>query len=435
MNIMIRNKLYRKLIGISDYIDKLYYQDYFNNASEIAISSYKIFIKYLIEHFDLIEVSFYNKLYRYIILNYIPDLRYVQRANTSNIPWSLVPNLDEILKNELGNDCMLLFRPQWKFNYSVHMNDLIQDLINLLCLIYPTQIDEITSLFQTKRIHIFSFPLLEKTNVLLNSIIGHEIGHFCHREWVKSDYAKSKFEEFNTKLAEYYRAEYPKELLKPYEMTTEGIKIIEGMYREIIPDIYGYKIFGPSVMFALYEIAFPEEEMVIPSKINQYYPLTKYRIRFLYTHLFKKDKEINKLLSKDDKCIIILKEYIEQIEKYLAIKDDVTILSTIFTETSLFESTSDDIISYVNNHISKKYFDTNNTIELYNKLIKQLPINELDETRNDISQIIFVGWIRYFELNTLHNEEEYVIQYQILMKLLLKSLYSSYVQSIYKKEL
>ena len=49
-------------------------------------------------------------------------------------------------------------------------------------------------------------------------------------------------------------------------------------------------------------------------------------------------------------------------------------------------------------------------------------------------QIIFAGWIYYKKINEDYLGEEYVLNYQILMRILLKSLHSSYIHKKYNEK-
>jgi hypothetical protein len=432
---MTKNKLYRRIIGLADYIQELGKYDYYNEASNIAIKDYNVLVQYLKDNIDKINAIHYGKLYRLINIHIIPNIRYIQRTETKNIPWSLVSNLDEILKNELGNNCWLLFRPQWNFNYSVITEDLVTYLKKLLFIFFPND-KEINNIFSNEKIHIFSFPFLEKTNVLLNSIIGHEIGHFYHKKWEQSDYSQIK-DSNNKKLTEYYEKFVLDDMVARYENTDEGMKILNGMYREIISDIYGYFLFGPSVIFALFDLSDIEVKQIIPSEENEYYPSTKYRIRVLMDCLFKKDTDANRLLTEENECSIFFKKYISEIEKYLEIKDDLELFAKRNMELNLFESSLPAIKTKIKTSIKQDYLKYGNINDLFMNLKENLPINEIDNVRIDIMQIILAGWIYYKKINEDYSGDEYILNYQILMRILLKSLHSSYINKKYienKKE-
>jgi hypothetical protein len=128
-------------------------------------------------------------------------------------------------------------------------------------------------LFSDDKIHIFSFPFLEKNNVLLNSVLGHEIGHFYHKSWERDIYTE-KEKNYNNILKQYYDDCYKDDLFKAYENTEEGLKILGGFYREVIPDFYGYHLFGPSIIFSLFDISAFETRSILPTASNRYYPMS-----------------------------------------------------------------------------------------------------------------------------------------------------------------
>jgi hypothetical protein len=430
---MLKNKLYRKIVGLHDFISELEGDDYYNAASNKALKNYGKAIGYLKERFNELEETNYRSLYVSININVIPRLRFIQRAKTRNIPWSLISNLDELLKNEIGDNCFLLLRPQWNFNYSVFTEDVNTYLKKMLEVFYPEDEDNINNLFSDEKIHIFSFPFLEKNNVILNSVIGHEIGHFYHKKWEEETYEKKEVE-YNTILKAYYESHFKGDLITPYNATKEGLAILKGLYREVIPDIFGYFLFGPSLIFALfYDFSTFEAMQKLPSQQNDYYPMMKYRIRILVKYLLKNDTGLKKLLD-DNKPEVsaFLKKMIGKIEIYLQDENDLSLWSNERgKEISLFESSLDEIILNIKNNFSREYLKYENIGKLYDCLERNIPINELDNIPVDIMEIILAGWVYFVKINETYEGDDYVLNYQILMRLLLKSLHSSFVHKDY----
>ncbi len=429
---MIENKLYRKLISARNYLDEIKTVDFYNQSCVLAIDSYKKFIQYFVDHFGEIEESTYKVLFIFISTRFIPSVRYIERASTANIPWSVIPYLDRMLKEQFGTDYLLLFRPQWHFNYSVMTDDLIRPLSNVLLTIFPTRAQEISSLFSTQKIHVFSFPYLEKTNVLLYSVIGHELGHFYHNRWKETPEAKKLILDQNVHLSTYYRKKFPADLFRPYEKTIEGMKILEGMYREILSDICGYLIFGPSMLFALDFISIFEGKIELPSRFTNYYPPIKYRIRVLYEEILKIDGRMAPVATSKSECSKYYKRYLQDIEQYLSDNEDQKALTDIAEEIKLFKASLPDIISYAQSQVPKYYLNPNQIDELYLKLDDIIPANELHGKPVGMADIILAGWIYYQKIDQISKGDEFITNYQILMRLLLKSLFSSYVDSEYQ---
>jgi hypothetical protein len=85
----------------------------------------------------------------------------------------------------------------------------------------------------------------------------------------------------------------------------------------------------------------------------------------------------------------------------------------------------------IKNSIKHDYLKYENTHKLFENLKENLPINELNDLPVDIMQIIFTGWIYYKKINEDYSGDEYVFNYQILMRILLKSLHSSFINKKY----
>jgi hypothetical protein len=426
---MLRNKLYSQILNVRNYIVDLKSIKFYNKASSLAISSYETFFSFLLDNFDQLEEFHYHEMYLELYNNVIPDLRYIERSSTNNIPWSFISNLDKILKEELSDEYYLLYRPQWKFNYSVINTDLINSFKKFLNRFFGHKEAEIDKIFNSYKIYIFSFPYLEKSNVLLNSIIGHEIGHFYHNNWISTKEAVRIKTIQKNELAKYYHKSFRSGIFPVYNKIIEGEKLIQGMCREIFSDIYGYFIFGPSMIFSLFYISYLETQPIPPSSSTNYYPLLKYRIRILYDYLLKTDENINKYNNSD--FANNLHNYLDEIEKYLENKDDLEILKKNRKELELFEHYLPEIINYFKLNIKYKKFNPKFLVELYNKLKKHIPINEIRNQPTDIASIIYVGWIYHYNIDTTLSYNDYAFENKVLMKLLMKSLFSTFVHQEY----
>jgi hypothetical protein len=56
---MLKNKLYRKLVGLHDFIVDLEGYDYFNNASNVALNNFRIAVDYLVKNFTNLDEVHY----------------------------------------------------------------------------------------------------------------------------------------------------------------------------------------------------------------------------------------------------------------------------------------------------------------------------------------------------------------------------------------
>lgn len=434
MSRILENKLFRQITILNDYLNEIKTVDFITKSSKIGIDSYKKFAKYLLDNFNDIDESTQNTSLGLLSINFIPIVRYIERASTTNIPWSIIPYLDKILKNEFNENYHLIFRPQWHFNYTVLENDLISILKDRLKVIFPTPTkkNEINLLFKDDiKIYLFTFPYLEKTNVLLDSVIGHEIGHFFQNKWQKLSKTTELLDSQRVILSNYYRNRPSNDMFWPYEKTEEGMKILDGMYREIISDFFGYQIFGPSMIFALDYILDIDQSPQIPCKNNNYYPIIQYRIRMLYENLYSIDEGLKNLANGSSECSKYLKGFLEHIDKYLNISLDKQTLDQIPEEITIFETTIPDIVEYTQKSISKKYIHPELISDLFDLLDKNIAINEINNSPVGLPDILLAGWIYYWKINEESNKADYIDKYKILIRLLLKSTFTSYIHSEY----
>jgi hypothetical protein len=169
----------------------------------------------------------------------------------------------------------------------------------------------------------------------------------------------------------------------------EGLEILKGLYRETIPDFYGYLLFGPSIVFSLFDISEFELKPILPSESNRYYPMIKYRIRLLVRHFLKKDSKLDELLCKKSECSLFLKKKIDIIDEYLRKDDDVTLFTAKRNkELELFEASLDEIITNMRSEMKVKYIKYENTDRLFELLNRHIPIMERMDRKDETGIIL-----------------------------------------------
>ena len=121
---------------------------------------------------ELRQVKIVDGLIRWLF----EPLRYVDGAATSKVPWSLVQPLQTFSQKFVPN-IKIIVRPKWRYNYSVLMADLIECLSKpLSCVLSKTEVDNCFAELKAK-LHIISFPFIERKSILLHAAFAHEIGH------------------------------------------------------------------------------------------------------------------------------------------------------------------------------------------------------------------------------------------------------------------
>ena len=428
MAISIKNQAYRKLYSLSGLIVKAKGHSLFSSTDGEALEMFEGFIEVFKTHFEEIENAVYVDFHETLSKRIVPLFSLINPQNTSDIPWSLIPAFERVLKTELGDEYGLILRADWNYNYTVYTRDLSYYLKQVLQLFLPKRVKDFVDTYVKKSIHVFSFPIIEKNNAVLNTALGHEIGHFFHDQWEKTEAGQRIFKEANKTLWEEYSQKDPDDLFLPFQKTEKGLLVLKGMYREIISDLVGYLLFGPSMLYALFYISNLEADAVKPGEENDYYPPLKYRIRIL-KQIVDKDEEVENLINAESYSILKIKELHMSIEEYLADKGDLEVLNNFLIERNFFDNSVSKLKSYLEEKITQTRISYENILDLDSLLDNGIPINELERKPVELNKIILVGWYHYFRLLNNKDKVEYVKQFQQSMRLLLKSVYSSYVQN------
>ncbi|MGR3176243.1 MAG: hypothetical protein ACUZ8N_16865 [Candidatus Scalindua sp.] len=228
---------------------------------------------------------------------YIKDLSshisYINDAATQNLPWSIIKPFDKLINNFIPKTT-IMFRPQWEYNYTVVIEDMRKSYRRVLSELendVTNGHEELNGVFEHMKdpFHIISFPFLERKNVLLHSLIGHEIGHLISEDFItelarkgefllnNADRIKKSVIISNLPQGQLVTAIIEKEQMR---MTCEiAVKAWENGLRELLADIIGAMIFGPALLFSIFEIALNDDLDSIPNRRNGFYPPWRMRIR------------------------------------------------------------------------------------------------------------------------------------------------------------
>lgn len=189
----------------------------------------------------------------------------------------------------LNKDVRYIFLPTYDYNYAyleilAPLKDLLTDAVS--------DIDK--SLKFAEKLAIFWFPLAHRDNMLLNSLLGHELGHFVNEEkaivdrlvnkitispseiesiafeWLR---ARVKAEKKDFKMDDYFGLESVKSQVK-MDITS---KIAEQL-KELVSDAVGFYMFGPTFLMAQYVFLSSLSNL---GKKPKGYPTGKVRIQFL----------------------------------------------------------------------------------------------------------------------------------------------------------
>ena len=162
---------------------------------------------------------------------------------------------------------------------------------------------------------ILSFPAVYRDNLVANSILGHELGHFIIQDKFLLTGIKKPEVKYDTKLFKKLVETKIKEVEKGSHIPKNVIEAETKQYyngkikgevtfgiEEILSDLIGFRLFGPVMLFSLSEFLLVDRPSFIIGK--QGYPPPSMRLRILLEELDAtgyiskiKDKNLKKILE------------------------------------------------------------------------------------------------------------------------------------------
>lgn len=226
-------------------------------------------------------------------------IRYIDGAQTQKLPWSFISPLEKYLK-KFHSDIEIMFRPQWKYNYTIITTNLYDYYASSLSQ-YKSYISE-PSLENVlaplnKHFYIVSFPSIERKNILLHCLLGHEIGHLEAKEYIQKrdqEFLQSIRDKVislvNERLKKSDFENVPPLFIPQFTQQMVQAEIKRTVYiwqrglEEILSDIIGSYLFGPAVLFSILEFALQDLNGLnkLPDEDNNYYPPWRMRLRNIF---------------------------------------------------------------------------------------------------------------------------------------------------------
>lgn len=236
----------------------------------------------------------------YELKDFAAHIRYVESARTDRLPWQIIPSFERLVEY-LKPSSHVMLRPMWHYNYATIVSNLRDVYLSKLqeFEFYLPGIDVESGVIAPlgSAFHIISFPALERDNILLHSLIGHEIGHLIAKDLVEADagtfLAKAQSQIEAATDSELSRKGFTEKTLGTlYYQRVRAQQIAENSelcllfwsraLEEILSDIVGAVLFGPAALFSTLEIAAQIGFDLPPSARNKFYPPWRTRIREVF---------------------------------------------------------------------------------------------------------------------------------------------------------
>jgi len=334
------------------------------------------------------------------------------------------------LANKLGfnKDIDLRLCPRWDFNYGIYAyKDFIQSfLADLPIFLLPEVLENLASF---PELFVFiNYPRTESRNILLHSIMIHELGHLVDfQTGISTDILKKKkikiekvsfdelFKKELGKRSEWGNARVNEDDLRQ-ELVINCSNIIEKWLKEFISDLVATHLLGPAYFFGLYEMSILTDDM---HNYSESHPSSGIRLRVISEQLYErylngknnnnpKNKKPRKVI-KDKKVRQLLSRLYENLKK----REEENEFAPADHEINYYHVVYNTILpkrvllrKQVRQKISGFSYDVdqfNNEVEYLFKDIKdgvtpsEFRSNEDKENKPaSFASILNVGWLAYF---------------------------------------
>ena len=98
MVISIKNQAFRKLHSLAGLIERAKGQFIFSSTDGDALEMFEGFIGFFKTYFEEIEDAVYVDFHETLAKRIVPFFSLINPQNTSDIPWSLIPAFERVLK-------------------------------------------------------------------------------------------------------------------------------------------------------------------------------------------------------------------------------------------------------------------------------------------------------------------------------------------------
>jgi hypothetical protein len=208
-------------------------------------------------------------------------LEYFDNAGTDQTPRGLVCLLRSLYER-LHRKSKFLAWPQAGYNFTIRsLIDYLKELFK-----YLGADAEVAAVFAsyTGPQDLVSFPRVERDNVSMLAIFGHELGHPIADEFLQQEGGSPAHLARETQARQHVinalaGSPTPPTLADLHAAMQTVFHLRKRALEELISDTVGVYLFGPSAIFAGYEILMCNNLDVVPSPQTEGYPPGRMRIR------------------------------------------------------------------------------------------------------------------------------------------------------------
>jgi len=306
--------------------------------------------------------------------------------------------------------------PRWDFNYGIRAfkNFILSSLVDLPTPLFPELLEGLPSL---PELFIFiRYPRTESQNILLHSLMTHELGHLVDFQTHISSTLLNSIKINKDSFEKLFKKECKREKFKPKKEQRDENQIREGLLtkcseitekwlNEFVCDLIATHLIGPAYFFALFEIG------VLIGDIQKYsegHPSIGLRLRFVSEELYHMYLNSNKKLEHQGVREFISKLHrdlkeIEEKNEFEPQNDGAdyfkVVYLTILPNRPLLQETVRQKIKEFSYDVSKFNMDVVNLSDDIQHGIPPSEFPSLNTSKNiaaSFASILNAGWLAYF---------------------------------------
>lgn len=210
-------------------------------------------------------------------------VKFLETASYPRIPWALISPIEKVIAR-LVPGARVILRSDWEYNYSIlRVTEIYRRAFEPM----RTYFEDSVFADPAPAWNIVSLPMIDRANILMHVVLGHEIGHRLAEQFLDGEdrtelqrelgelvddgkWADPNIEKSGPLFAIRAKRDLYDRIL---ELRTRGLK-------ELISDMVGGRLFGLSLLFGMREFSL-DDVLDTPPGRPGYYPPWRYRFRLL----------------------------------------------------------------------------------------------------------------------------------------------------------
>ncbi|HEM7879478.1 TPA: hypothetical protein U2L31_005918 [Burkholderia contaminans] len=387
-----RHRVALFLDGVKTRFEELKSRDFPNSTPIEIIDLIKTILKLISESLPQADGKLLPLIFS-LLTTYQELLGYLDNAHTDQTPRGLVCILRQLLQ-KTSTGSAFFASPQSAYNYGIA--DVQPYIIGPLKNLLKQQDLQTLPNIANSPIRLILFPRAERDNIFAHAVFGHEIGHIIAADFLAQEASTTDFQTAlkNAVDEAVTRSPAPQSnnqisgFIHRGRVQSHLTEIRKRAMEELISDYVGALLFGPSALFASYEI-FSFDDLDITPGQPKYYPPSRYRLRFVLTALREEGfiDTIETLANSESENphITSLKAAIERISSLAAVTDDIQALAVDPIIDVAYKWVTTSLVAaktYAKQRIPAELFYSSTLVaneipELIQRLCLKIPPNEL----------------------------------------------------------